>query len=109
MFGYKFISMKRFYELEEFERRNRAVLQLHRWFSGWKDLDVVWNYIMSDSKYTQIENVRSLYASKRGTDIYGNVKPRIFGVTKVVSQSKYDKLKYQFIALKKKLSRRALK
>lgn len=45
------------------------VLQCHRWFSGWKDLDLIWEYVLKGK--CQVETAREDYASARGTNRYG--------------------------------------
>lgn len=46
--------------------------QCHRWFSGFKDLDIIWDYIYG--KRDNISDTRDAYARFRGTDVYGKRK-----------------------------------
>lgn len=46
------------------------VADAQRWLSGFKDLDVIWNYLHGlDGK--SIDAVRTEYAKLRGTNVYG--------------------------------------
>jgi len=48
---------------------------VHRWFSGWKDLDIIWDYVFpTDFYFGSIDSCRDRYASARGTTVYGEVK-----------------------------------
>ena len=47
------------------------VAEAHRWLSGFKDLDMIWDYIFGTSQYHNIDALRSAYARERGTDVYG--------------------------------------
>lgn len=54
--------------------RLRAV-QAYRWFSGWKDLDVLFDYLLGlplERPWGNVEYARKEYAKRRGTDEYGN-------------------------------------
>ena len=59
---------------KEFERltvKYQKTLQCHRWFAGWKDLDIIWKYILDDINFGGIETARKDYAKARNTDEYG--------------------------------------
>lgn len=45
------------------------VAEAERWFSGFKDLDVIWDYIYG--RRSSISEVRDDYARARNTDVYG--------------------------------------
>lgn len=71
MFGWTLIRKE---DLKEFERRyfiSARASECHRWFSGWKDLDVIWDYLLYQKSFG-IERARMEYARLRGTDEYGN-------------------------------------
>jgi hypothetical protein len=74
MLGWSLVRTK---ELE-YLRQNRVcrqrVVNLHRWFSGWKDLDIIWDYIFEGRGF--VDQVREQYAKARGTDVYGQKGPR---------------------------------
>lgn len=43
---------------------------VHRWFSGFRDLDIIWDYVYGKSGRS-IDSVRYDYAKTQGTDVYG--------------------------------------
>lgn len=60
--------------MEEYRKAmamRQKIAQLYRWMSGWKDLDLIWEYLQSSSYYGGIEYCRERYAKARGTNIYG--------------------------------------
>lgn len=71
MFGYKLVR-KDFYEslIKALYIRAR-VIEGHRWFSGWKDLDIIWEYVLGKRVSGGISEARQDYAKARGTDEYG--------------------------------------
>jgi hypothetical protein len=71
MFGWSLVRTKDYEEL--LMQRHRTSL-VYRWFVGWKDLDIIWDYVMGRTFYKTIEHTRGLYAQARGTDEYGNPK-----------------------------------
>jgi len=72
IFKWHIISEKDFYHYRRCHQVNNSVHLVYRWFSGWKDLDIIWNYILSKNQKT-IEDTRREYALTRGTDEYGNM------------------------------------
>lgn len=72
MFGYTIISKKRLKDLETHELQILYVWQVHRWFAGWKDLDIIWDWVFSKRDFGGISGARSEYAKARGTDEYGS-------------------------------------
>lgn len=70
MFGYTIISKNRLAELEKSEMRIQTMHLVYRWFAGWRDLDIIWNYVFGLSPET-INSTRERYAKARGTDVYG--------------------------------------
>jgi hypothetical protein len=69
MFGWSLIRTK---ELDELQMQNNRVREAYRWFSGWRDLDIIWKYIIEGNTY--INSVRERYAFERKTDVYGKPK-----------------------------------
>jgi hypothetical protein len=67
MFGW---SLVRTSEYEELLQRDSSQALIYRWFAGWRDLDIIWDYINCKNQFT-IEHTRRLYAEARGTDEYG--------------------------------------
>lgn len=59
-------------ELRKLQVRDLKLNQVIRWFSGWKDLDIIWDFIGSETYYGSIDSCRSKYAKERGTDEYGH-------------------------------------
>ena len=74
MFGWSLIRTKELEKLEGLAIRANA---LHRWFAGWQDLEVIWDFLFHpDEKYSGwcISWARKDYAQARGTDEYGKKK-----------------------------------
>lgn len=72
MFGWSIVRTK---ELEEMEWRERRLNVIHRWFAGWQDLDVIWDWIREPNGRA-VEWVRTDYAQARNTDVYGKPTPK---------------------------------
>jgi hypothetical protein len=68
MFGYTIIKTERIDTLEEIETR---VMMLHRWLSGFRDLEVIWDWIYMKSPYRSADDLRGAYAKERLTNHYG--------------------------------------
>lgn len=45
-----------------------SLTMVHRWFSGFRDLDIIWDYIYG-KRGGSIDSVRHDYAKARGTDV----------------------------------------
>ena len=71
VFGYEVMKADDAWRLERVS--NRAA-ECHRWFSGFKDLDLIWDYIFQTGGPHDINEVRRRYAEMRGTDQYGKAK-----------------------------------
>ena len=65
--------------LDYIDRRSRAarneeiiasLAAVYRWFSGFRDLDIIWDYIYG-KRGGSIDLLRSDYAKLRNTDVYG--------------------------------------
>lgn len=76
MFGWTIIHKSELEVLKTCAMRNQKLNQVKFWFSGWRDLDVIWKYIFEEINYGGIERVRKDYAEARGTDEYGEPKER---------------------------------
>lgn len=74
MFGFTVVRTSRLKELERLEVKASKFWQVHRWFSGWRDLDIIWNYLIEDTNFGGIERARKDYAEARRTDEYGVTK-----------------------------------
>lgn len=55
------------------ESRMQRMYECQRWFSGWRDLDILWRYINADGFYGGIRTAREMYAKERQTDEYGRL------------------------------------
>jgi len=75
MISFRIISTKRLKHLESLEVKVAKFWQVHRWFSGWKDLDIIWDYLIKDTNYGGIEKARNDYAAARQTNEYGQIDP----------------------------------
>jgi hypothetical protein len=74
MFGWTLVRTKEYEELSELAIRANS---LHRWFYGWRDLEVIWSFLFKpDVKYSGwcISQARRDYAEARGTNEYGDSK-----------------------------------
>lgn len=71
MFGFSLVKTERLKYLEDAAVKYSKIHQLHRWFSGWPDLDIIWDYIRSDTYFGGIWEARKQYAKARHTDEYG--------------------------------------
>ncbi len=67
MFGYNIVKTE---DWEKYYTAYWRVKDLHRWLSGFDDLDVVWEWLLSGD-YRRIDVIRNEYAKARGTDVYG--------------------------------------
>ena len=65
--------------LDYIDRRSRAarneeiiasLAAVYRWFSGFRDLDIIWDYIYG-KRGGSIDLLPSYYAKLRNTDVYG--------------------------------------
>ena len=71
MFGYTIIKKE---DLEDFKKAwlvRNEVHQCYRWLSGFKDLDLIWDYLLGKWQWGGISAMRDEYAKLRGTDRYG--------------------------------------
>lgn len=72
MLGYTLIRKSELAYLKRSSAMVQTLINCHRWFSGWKDLDIIWDYIFSETYFGGIETARKKYADARGTDVYGD-------------------------------------
>ena len=75
MFGFSLIRTDRLKELEKIDVKYSKIHQLYRWFSGWQDLDIIWDYIKPDTYFGGIDECRKKYAKARNTNVYGKANP----------------------------------
>lgn len=68
LFGYVIIKKE---EWNRMKIKEQKFWQLHRWFSGWRDLEIIWNYLIDDTNFGGIERARKDYAEARKTNEYG--------------------------------------
>lgn len=71
LFGWSLIRTKDLEVYKAHRIKFMKLVQCNRWFSGWRDLDIIWKYIFDDVNYGGIEKAREDYAKARGTDVYG--------------------------------------
>ena len=74
LFNLRIISESEYKELRRSHNIQSTLVNVHRWFSGWKDLDIIWNYVFAETYFGDISMAREKYASARGTDVYGCAK-----------------------------------
>lgn len=70
LFGYSIIKTE---DLDRYKHREFIVQRIYilqRWFSGWKDLDIIFDYVFNP-KGEDISSFRRRYAKARNTDEYG--------------------------------------
>jgi hypothetical protein len=71
LLGLRIISESHYQELEKQSIAFSTMVQCHRWFSGWRDLDIIWDYIFGNRNFGGISEARRDYAKARNTDDYG--------------------------------------
>jgi hypothetical protein len=69
MFGWTLIRKDDLKELERSRRVHMRAVECHLWFAGWKDLDIIWEYLLNPHR--MIDAARADYAKARGTTKYG--------------------------------------
>lgn len=72
-FKWRIISEESFQYYTKCSTTFQRACLCHRWFSGWKDLDIVWDYLLFKNIKT-IERTREEYANARSTSVYGESK-----------------------------------
>ena len=75
LFGWSIIRESELKRLQDCDVKIQKFWQVHRWFSGWQDLDIIWHYLVEDTNFGGIELARKEYAKARGTNEYGSPKP----------------------------------
>lgn len=70
-FNIRIISNKEYIELKYARVKYQKLIEVKSWFSGWKDLGIIWKYIDKDWNIGGIARARRDYAEARGTDEYG--------------------------------------
>lgn len=74
IFGFTIIRKNELKDLQCTHIKYCKLMQIRRWFSGWTDLDIIWDYIIQDTNYGGIEKAREDYAKARKTTVYGESK-----------------------------------
>ncbi len=74
VFGLSLVSTKELKRLQRQDTRVQSLLNIHRWFAGWRDLDIIWDYVFAETYYGSIGSCRDKYAEARGTNEYGRLK-----------------------------------
>lgn len=70
--GWSLVRTEELKRLEKCGIRMQTLMNVHRWFAGWRDLDIIWDYILSETYFGDIGSCRQKYAEARKTDEYGN-------------------------------------
>lgn len=71
LFGYTLVKTT---ELKAYKRAaatRQKLTEVHRWFSGWTDLDIIWEYLFAETYFGGISSCREKYADARKTNEYG--------------------------------------
>lgn len=66
MFGYWIVSKGEWFK---YQRAFQNIGTLHRWLSGFKDLDLLWDWIREPD--CSVDDLRTKYARIRETNVYG--------------------------------------
>ena len=71
IFGWSIIRTADLDDYESYKFKRAKLAMARRWFSGWVDLDIIWDYLANDNYFGGIESAREEYARARGTTVYG--------------------------------------
>lgn len=71
MFDYALIKKNDLRRLQKSWELHNRFMNVYRWFGGWKDLDIIWEYIKKENYEGDIESCRKKYAAARLTDQWG--------------------------------------
>ena len=72
MFGYSLIKTN---EKDRLESLSHRLDDARRWLSGFKDLDVIWDWLFKWYEYPfRTDEMRDKYAKRREADVYGRSK-----------------------------------
>jgi hypothetical protein len=72
LFGYTLIKKDYLDFLKEQHKQVVVAHEAAAWFSGWKDLNIIWALIFKgDTSPFALHEARDEYAKQRGTDVYG--------------------------------------
>lgn len=74
IFNIHIVSNEEYIELKRRSDAFQRLVSVHRWFSGWVDLDIIWEYIFNDTYFGGISDTREKYAKARNTGVYGEKK-----------------------------------
>jgi hypothetical protein len=84
MFGYTIVRKDYLERLERNHTKLRKLVYVTSWFSGWRDLKIIWDYVFTETYYGGIESCRREYAKSRGTDEYGSPRKCEINIPKVI-------------------------
>jgi hypothetical protein len=71
MFGYSLIKTE---DVERLELLRDRVADAQRWLSGFKDLDVIWDWLWKRFEYPfRTNEMRERYAKERESSVYGKL------------------------------------
>lgn len=71
LFGWSLIRTKDLRKHEANESIIQNLIVAHRWLTGWRDLDIIWDYVFNKQPHDGIGLTRKVYAKARNTDEYG--------------------------------------
>jgi hypothetical protein len=74
LFNLRIIAESEYNELRRSHNIKSTLVNVHRWFSGWEDLDIIWDYVFAETYYGDISSCRDKYAEARGTNEYGEIE-----------------------------------
>lgn len=69
--GYRYIGVGERAHLESVRDR---IVECRRWFGGFHDLDMIWEYLL-EGDLRRIDQLRDRYARARNTSVYGDPLP----------------------------------
>ena len=72
LFGYTIVKVSYLEGLRRRAVKYQKYVEVRSWFSGWKDLRFIFNYIDNDVNFGGIELARKEYAAARNTNEYGD-------------------------------------
>jgi hypothetical protein len=71
LFGWTIIRVSEKEHFRKLQTKESKFWQVHRWFAGWRDLDIIWKYLIDETNVGGIERARRCYAAARNTNEYG--------------------------------------
>lgn len=65
MFGYTIIRKAELHEYRKAYCTRQRVIDCHRWFAHFKDLDIIWEYLLAETYFGDIGSCRDKYEKAR--------------------------------------------